>query len=199
MEMTVRESAAWQGRLKTPVIFNQHKAVEVNQSTIERFDLNPIQSTRNAAQRRERVLLLTPLKDAEQFLARHFEHLAALTYPHELIDLAFLLSDTTDNTLVVLAKELERLQNSDQKFNSAVIFEKDFNFNLSQDPEFRHSFEAQGPRRKIMGKARNYLLYSALKPEHSWVYWRDVDIEQSEAKIIEDFAAHDKDIIVPSE
>lgn len=49
-----------------------------------------------------------------------------------------------------------------------------------------------------MGRARNYLLYTALKPDHSWVYWRDVDIKESPKKIIEDFIAHDKDILVPS-
>lgn len=49
-----------------------------------------------------------------------------------------------------------------------------------------------------MGRARNYLLYTALKPDHSWVYWRDVDIKQSPNRILEDFIAHDKDILVPS-
>lgn len=49
-----------------------------------------------------------------------------------------------------------------------------------------------------MGKARNYLLSAALKPEHSWVYWRDVDITESPKEILEDFIAHDKDVIVPS-
>ena len=49
-----------------------------------------------------------------------------------------------------------------------------------------------------MGKARNYLLSSAMKPEHSWVYWRDVDIKDSPSKIIEDFIAHDRDVLVPS-
>jgi hypothetical protein len=41
-------------------------------------------------------------------------------------------------------------------------------------------------------------LSAALKPDHSWVYWRDVDIIESEKSIIEDFIAHDRDILVPS-
>ena len=49
-----------------------------------------------------------------------------------------------------------------------------------------------------MARARNYLLSAALKPDHSWVYWRDVDIVDSPKKILEDFVAHDRDIIVPS-
>jgi hypothetical protein len=76
--------------------------------------------------------------------------------------------------------------------------EKDFGVTLAQDVEDRHGFAAQGPRRKAMGKARNYLLSAAMKPEHSWVYWRDVDIKDSPSKIIEDFVAHDRDILVPS-
>jgi len=69
---------------------------------------------------------------------------------------------------------------------------------VSQNVEDRHGFKAQGPRRRIMGKARNFLLSAALKPEHSWVYWRDVDIQDSPSKIIEDFVAHDRDILVPN-
>jgi hypothetical protein len=49
-----------------------------------------------------------------------------------------------------------------------------------------------------MARARNYLLSSALKPDHSWVYWRDADIVDSPKKILEDFMAHDKDVLVPS-
>ena len=69
---------------------------------------------------------------------------------------------------------------------------------MKQDVKDRHKFEAQGPRRKAMGRARNYLLSSALKPEHSWVYWRDADIIDSPQKILEDLIAHNKDVIVPS-
>ena len=80
----------------------------------------------------------------------------------------------------------------------ATIFQKDFGTSLDMAVDEKHGFAAQGPRRKAIGKARNFLLYSALKPEHSWVYWRDVDISDSPRKIIEDFVAHDKDILVPS-
>lgn len=100
----------------------------------------------------------------------------------------------------MLAAELDHLQKRKDEvpFNSITIIEKDFNFFLSQDIEHRHQYSVQAPRRKAMAKARNYLLSAALKPEHSWVYWRDVDIEESPRRIIEDFIAHDKDILVPS-
>jgi hypothetical protein len=200
MEMTPNEQAAWTSHLRTPVIFNNHAPIEVNSSSIQYVDLNPIKSTTRAVQNKERVLLLTPLKDASSHLSKYFELLAKLTYPHDLIDLAFLVSDTTDDTLAVLSAELARLQKRPDNipFRSAMIIEKDFDFKLSQDVNDRHGFEAQAPRRKALGRARNYLLATALKPEHSWVYWRDVDIVECSEKVIEDFIAHDRDILVPS-
>ncbi|KLU89981.1 mannan polymerase II complex ANP1 subunit [Magnaporthiopsis poae ATCC 64411] len=200
MDMTINEQAAWNAHLHTPVIFNRHQPIVVNSSTIVHHDLNPIKSTPKAASNEERVLIVTPLKQAAPYLSKYFELIAELTYPHHLIDLAFLVGDSDDDTLAVLSAELERIQKRTDKtaFRSAMIVEKDFNFKLSQDVKDRHGFEAQGPRRKNMGRARNYLLATALKPEHSWVYWRDVDIVESKSSIIEDFVAHDKDILVPN-
>ena len=49
-----------------------------------------------------------------------------------------------------------------------------------------------------MAQARNWLLSAALRPYHSWVYWRDADVETCPFTIIEDLMRHDKDVIVPS-
>lgn len=199
MDMTPNEQASW-AKHSTPVVFNHHAPIEINESTITSIDLNPIKSTPKALANEERILIVTPLKDAAKYLTKYFELITELTYPHELIDLAFLVGDTTDDTLAVLSLEVDRIQKRPDKipFHSVTIVQKDFNFQLSMDVAERHSFEAQGPRRKAMGRARNYLLATALKPEHSWVYWRDVDIVDSPKKIIEDMVAHDRDIIVPS-
>jgi len=197
--MTANENEEWHRHLQTPVIFNPHKPIEINDSSINYVDLNGIQSTPDAVKKGERVLILTPVRDASYHLPQHFDLLSLLTYPHDLIDLAFLVGDSQDDTKAALAKELERVQSDPQiAFHSTLIVEKDFGVKLSQHVEYRHSFEAQGPRRKAMARARNYLLTTALKPEHSWVYWRDVDIHDSPPEIIEDFVAHDRDILVPS-
>lgn len=200
MDMTLNEQQAWNAHLQTPVIFNHHAPITINESSISHVNLNGIRSTRQAIDNEERVLLLTPLKDAAPYLSKYFELIAELTYPHRLIDLGFLVGDSTDDTMGVLAMELDRIQKRPDNipFNNVVVVEKDFGSHLSQSVEDRHSFEAQGPRRKAMGRARNYLLSAALKPEHSWVYWRDVDIVDSPKKILEDFIAHDRDILVPS-
>ncbi|KEY68924.1 hypothetical protein S7711_04592 [Stachybotrys chartarum IBT 7711] len=200
MDMTQNEHARWNAHLQTPVIFNHHAPLEVQSTSIRHVDLNPINSTRKAVLNEEKVLILTPLKDAAPYLSKYFDLLASLTYPHRLIDLAFLVSDSKDDTLAVLASELDRIQKRPDQipFRSAMVIEKDFGFELSQNVEERHSFKAQGPRRKAMGRARNYLLATALTHEHSWVYWRDVDIVESPEKILEDFIAHDRDILVPN-
>jgi Anp1 len=200
MEMSVNEHSDWNAHLQTPILLNHHAPIKVNSSTIELVDLNPIKSTKAAIKNKERVLILTPLRDAAPHLNKYFDLLSELTYPHDLIDLAFLVGDSTDDTVAILASELERVQKRNDKipFRSAMIVQKDFNIGVSQSIEDRHSFKAQGPRRKAMGRARNYLLHTALKPEHSWVYWRDVDIQDSPGVILEDFIDHDKDILVPS-
>ncbi|KAI9801341.1 MAG: hypothetical protein M1825_003319 [Sarcosagium campestre] len=201
-QMTINEQSEWNQQSQTPVLFNHHVPFEVNSSTIERIDLNPLQSTPKAIANEERVLILTPLRDAAPYLSKYFDLLSDLTYPHHLIDLGFLVGDSTDDTLAVLAAELGRIQKrtDNMPFHSVAIVEKTFGANKGNqnNVEEKHGFAAQGPRRKAIGKARNYLLSATLKPTHSWVYWRDVDIVDSPKKILEDFMAHDKDILVPN-
>jgi hypothetical protein len=197
--MTANEAEDWHAHMDTPVLFNHHTPVEVNGSVIQHVNLNDVDSTTDAVRNKERVLILTPLRDASKYIAAYFDLLTQLTYPHELIDLAFIVGDSTDDTMATLALELARVQNIEETaFRSTMIVQKDFNIKLSQDVKYRHSFEAQGPRRKALGRARNYLLATALKPEHSWVYWRDVDIVEAPDRIIEDFVAHDRDVLVPN-
>jgi hypothetical protein len=201
MEMTANEAASWNAHHTTPVTFNYHEPIAVNASSVAHIDLNPVHSTRQAVANRERVLLLTPLRDASAHLARYFDLLDRLSYPHDLIDLAFLISNSNDDTKAVLAANLNRVQEGRDgliPFRSALIVEKDFEVSASQEVHDRHHWKLQGPRRKTMGRARNYLLATALKPDHSWVYWRDVDIVDNPPRIIEDFIEHDKDILVPN-
>ncbi|MCJ1348331.1 hypothetical protein MMC31_006562 [Peltigera leucophlebia] len=198
--MTTNEQAQWHAHLQTPVLFNHHAPIEIDSGTIQHINLNGVLSTPRAVANGERVLILTPLKDAAPYLSKYFDLLSELTYPHNLIDLAFLVGDSSDDTFAVLSAELDRVQKRTDKipFHSALIIQKDFGVVTGQSVEERHSFAAQGPRRKAIGRARNYLLYTALKPEHSWVYWRDVDIQDSPGKILEDFMDHNKDILVPN-
>ncbi|KAG9985076.1 glycosyltransferase family 62 protein, partial [Aureobasidium melanogenum] len=83
-------------------------------------------------------------------------------------------------------------------FGEVSVIEKDFGQKVNQDVESRHGFAAQASRRKSMAQARNWLLSAALRPTHSWVYWRDVDVETAPFTILEDLMRHNKDVIVPN-
>lgn len=169
--------------------------------TVRYYDLSNVQGTARGWEREERILLCVPLRDAESHLNMMFSHLRNFTYPHHLIDLAFLVSDSKDRTLDVLVERLEDLQADDDSkmpYGEIQIIEKDFGQKVNQDVESRHGFAAQASRRKLMAQARNWLLSAALRPYHSWVYWRDVDVETAPFTILEDLMRHNKDVIVPS-
>lgn len=200
-EIDMNTYSDWHRNSPSPVKFNNHAAIDAtNATSISFIDLNPIKSTSNAAQNKERVLILTPLRDAAPYIPKYVDLLAALDYPHDLIDLGLLISDTVDDTLAMVTTELKRIQEGHKPFRSVTIVQKDFGFNQlnNMDVEERHSFKAQAPRRKTMARARNYLLSAALKQDHSWVMWRDVDMIEAPRGIISDLIHHDKDIIVPN-
>ncbi|KAL9584356.1 MAG: hypothetical protein Q9212_002171 [Teloschistes hypoglaucus] len=174
---------------------------ELQLETVRYYDLSNHGGTAKGWEKEERVLLCAPLRDAESHLPMFFAHLRNFTYPHHLIDLAFLVSDSKDNTLSHLSKMLTDLQNDPdpkQPYGEISILEKDFGQKVNQDVESRHGFAAQASRRKLMAQARNWLLSAALRPTHSWVYWRDVDVETAPFTILEDLMRHNKDVIVPN-
>jgi mannan polymerase II complex ANP1 subunit len=176
-------------------------APAIELETVRYYDLSNVQGTARGWEREERILLCVPLRDAEPHLAMFFSHLRNFTYPHHLIDLAFLVSDSKDRTLDVLTSNLEQIQADEDPvfhFGEISVIEKDFGQKVDQNVESRHGFAAQASRRKLMAQARNWLLSAALRPYHSWVYWRDVDVETAPFTILEDLMRHNKDVIVPS-
>ena len=184
--------------LSTPdPLSNPHEPFVADHPTIRSLNLGNVSTGKLV----DRVLILTPLRDAAAHLDTHFKLLSDLTYPHQSIDLAFLVGDCGDDTLSVLQDQLDRIQDEGNalRFKSAMIVMKDFGDSLGQSVEERHSFKAQGTRRRMIGRSRNYLLYAALQPVHDWIYWRDVDIVENPPTILEDFMKHDKDVLVPSE
>ena len=220
-------------------------------STVESYDLADFRGSPKGTEHRDHILVCIPLRHAEDVMPLMFKHLMNLTYPHELIDLAFLVSDCSegDHTLHALLEYSKQLQNGtlsqvfaemdyvkehsegkgasiddmhikymspeyiaevdrafkppfhsdyDKPFRSVQVFQKDFGQVIGQGFSDRHAVKVQGIRRKLMGRARNWLTANALKPYHSWVYWRDADVELCPGSIIEDLMAHDYDIMVPN-
>lgn len=212
-------------------------------SSVESYDLHDFKGDADGVNNRDHVLFLVPLRNAEAVLPLMFRHLMNLTYPHELIDLGFLVSDCSpeDKTLETLIDYSLSMQNGtlinilenvpiyteadtlhlsymDQKyldtvdqafsppyhmgytkpFRSIQIFDKNFGQVIGQGFSDRHAVKVQGVRRKLMGRARNWLVSNTLKAYHSWVYWRDVDVELCPGSVIQDLMKHDFDVIVPN-
>lgn len=160
-------------------------------------NLNHLTATASARDNKEHVLILTPLKNAVPYLDRYFELVDRLSYPKHLISLAFLVSDTTDETVSELQRHSRELQNRFvDRYHSIRIFEKDFKFELTE--EERHKYELQPKRRSFMARSRNYLLTAALTEEISWVLWLDVDVVEYPTTILEDLQSVDEDVVVPN-
>ena len=52
MEMTPNDVAAWNHLHQTPVLFNHHEPLELNATSIAHVDLNKIDSTKNALEKK---------------------------------------------------------------------------------------------------------------------------------------------------
>lgn len=198
------------------------------------------------------ILMLIPLRNAEHVLPLMFKHLINLDYPHDRIDLGFLVSDCSpeDNTLQMLEefsiylqnntfhefitekelaieeatqgkeqdnylkymnqeylekvkeqfseKEIHKHRYFNKPFRSVQIIEKNFGQLIGQGFSDRHAVKVQGIRRKLMGRARNWLLSTLIKPYHSWVFWRDADIEMAPLTILQDLKKFNYDVMVPN-
>ncbi|KAI8093042.1 Anp1-domain-containing protein [Halteromyces radiatus] len=188
--------------LNEAMAFTSSSFTSSSDDTRARFiDLNGLQATGQAKDNEEHVLILTPLKNAASYLPRYFELVDRMSYPKHLISLAFLVSDTTDDTVAILKEKAEQFtgNNNDpqqERYHSISIFEKNFDFVLPEDR--RHEFEMQPLRRSFMARSRNYLLSAALKDEHAWVLWLDVDVVEYPPTILEDLQSVNVDVVVPN-
>ena len=141
---------------------------------------------------RDRVLILTPVKDAADCLKTYYNQLVRLTYPHSRISLGFLESDSTDSTFRDLKRLLPALRN---EFHRAELWKRDFGYRLP--PGIHRGAEPiQVERRTVLAKSRNHLLFHALD-EEDWVLWLDVDVIEYPRDIIERLLAAGKEIVQP--
>ena len=139
----------------------------------------------------DRILILTPVKDARAHLDRYFRLMERLTYPSTLLSIGMLESDSADGTFEELKPRLARLT----QYRRASVWKRDFGFRIPAGMP-RWAPVIQIPRRTILAKSRNRLLMHALEDE-DWVLWIDVDLEDYPADIIERLLAYGKDILQP--
>jgi mannan polymerase complexes MNN9 subunit len=163
--------------------------------------MNNLTSTSDPVGNRETVLILTPLA---RFYQEYWDNLLKLSYPHELITLAFIIPKNKEGNAATaqLQEQITKTQKSGlekNRFASIIIERQDFDPPLaSQNEAERHKMENQKARRAAMSRARNSLLFTTLGPSTSWVLWLDSDIIETPPTLIQDLASHDKPIIVPN-
>ena len=102
----------------------------------------------------DRILILTPVKDAAGHLSTYLKGLFSLTYPRHLVSVAFLESDSVDGTHELLAQGIEELEAT---FRRAALYKKDFGY-PSPTNHPRWAPHLQLKRRTVLAKSRNHLL-----------------------------------------
>ena len=138
------------------------------------------------------MLILTPVKDAADCVEGYRERLHHLTYPHELISVAFLESDSADGSYQALARALPPLRAG---FRRATLWQRDFGYRIPPRVP-RYAPQIQAERRAVLARSRNYLLSRALQDER-WVLWLDVDVIAFPPDLIERLLAAGRDIVQP--
>jgi hypothetical protein len=139
-----------------------------------------------------KILILTPVKDAEAFIPGYYQRITRLTYPGRRISLGFLESDSRDATYHELQDRLPRLR---KHFRRAEVWKKDFGYRIPEGSA-RWAEHLQAERRSVLAKSRNHLLSHALDDE-DWVLWLDVDVIEYPEDILERLLAAGKDILQP--
>ena len=140
----------------------------------------------------DRVLVLTPVKDAAPHLDRYLALLDALEHPRDRLSLGLLESDSDDGTYAVLAARRADLE---RRYARVTLLRHDFGFAVPFGAP-RWSAPVQLPRRVVLAKSRNRLLFGALRDE-DWVLWIDVDLDSYPPDVLARMLATGKDIVQP--
>jgi peptide chain release factor subunit 1 len=132
------------------------------------------------------------VKEAAEYLDAYCGRLRELSYPHTLISLGFLESDSSDTTFGDLERRLAALR---QEFRRAGLWKRDFGYRIPPGMH-RGAAPIQIERRTVLAKSRNHLLFHALDDE-DWVLWLDVDVIAYPSDLIERLLATGKNIVQP--
>ena len=166
---------------------------------VVRYPLNNVSATADPVGNLENVLILTPLA---RFYPGYWDNLLALTFPHHLISLGFIIPKNREGDAAT-AQLQQAVKNTQQRpeghrYASVTIQRQDDKPPFAQDEAERHKLERQRERRAALSKARNSLLFTTMGPSTAWVLWLDADVVETPATLIQDLAAHDRPVLAPA-
>ncbi len=138
------------------------------------------------------VLVLTPMKDAAAFLDTYARLLEELDWPRDRLSIGALEGDSRDDTWSLLNNFARRLEARAQRVS---LHKKDYGFHLPAG-HARWAPGLQLARRQILARARNQLLFRALRDE-DFVLWVDVDLIAYPADVLHRLIGTGFDLVTP--
>ncbi|HYH23441.1 MAG TPA: glycosyltransferase [Azospirillum sp.] len=149
-----------------------------------------LEETGRAERGAERVLVLTPVKDAVAHLPRYLDLLGRLDHDPSRLSLGFLEGDSRDGTHDWLAARLPELQ---RRYRRVTLLRHDHGFR-PDGPRWAPAIQRR--RREVLARARNRLLSGALGDE-DWVLWLDADLVDYPPDLLARLLTAGRDIVVP--
>lgn len=139
------------------------------------------------------VLVLTPAKNATPYLQTYASLLEQLDWPRERLSLGMLEGDSTDGSFEALQHLLPRLE---QRAARVTLHKKDYGLHMPPGQP-RWAPGLQLARRQILARARNQLLFRALRDE-DYVLWVDVDLAGYPSDVLHQLIATGFDVVTPN-
>ena len=136
------------------------------------------------------VIIAIPVRNAAQTLDALLERIDALDFPPERLSIAFLVGNSTDDSLSRLKDYLE---NSKSRFRRTTLLEREY---AASEQGPRWSVGNQRKRRSRIAQVRNELLSEALADE-DWVLWIDADIIDFPPNILKRMLAERARVVHP--
>lgn len=138
----------------------------------------------------QKILILTPFKNAARHLNQYARLLEKLDYDPELTSLGLLEGDSTDGTYDQLQALLPHWK---KRFRRVDLIKHDYGLKMKTA---RWAVNAQRMRRDILARVRNRLLNETLR-DADWVLWLDADLVDYPADLLQSLLRSGKEIIVP--
>jgi hypothetical protein len=146
-----------------------------------------------AASSQPRILVLTPIKDAARHLERYCQLLEALDWPGEKLAVGILEGDSRDGTEEALLRLRPRLE---ARAARVSLHQRHYGFRMPEGtPRWAPAYQVT--RRQILARARNQLLFRALRDE-DFVLWVDVDLVSYPTDVLHQLLATGFDIVTPN-
>lgn len=139
------------------------------------------------------VLVLTPAKNAVPYLDTYAGLLEKLDWPRERLAVGILEGDSTDGSFEAIAALRPRLE---ARAGRVSLHKRDYGFHLRAGLP-RWTPGLQLARRQVLARARNQLLFRALRDE-DWVLWVDIDLADYPADVLHRLIGTGFDIVTPN-